>query len=214
MSTFTVPVLYTLRLFTIFLHASVMFHNQITSVYLASVDFWNHQLFHSFAVRATSKKAEVLYGFLNIPLVGDFNRRAISGTVFLLAPAVGRRVEVMVHHSAVSASYFILYLMSKIRGILSTWQMSHWNLTLYIPSKLHTFKGTHARDFHCLFLNFFLHLSVTNRYQTQYSQHFRKYSSNSPRYSKFSITRRFRRKHEAWLSVVAENAELNLALSS
>ncbi len=74
--------------------------------------------------------------------------------------------------------------------------------------------GTHARDFHNQFLNFFLHLSVTNRYKTQYSQHFRKYSSNSPRYSKFSITRRFRRKREAWLSVVAEYAELNLALSA
>jgi hypothetical protein len=75
-------------------------------------------------------------------------------------------------------------------------------------------KGTHAQDFHSLFLNFFLHLSVTNRYKTQYSQHFRKYSSNSPRYSKFSITCRFRRKREAWLSVVAENTALNLALSS
>jgi hypothetical protein len=75
-------------------------------------------------------------------------------------------------------------------------------------------KGTHARDFHSLFLNFFLQLSVTNKYKTQYSQHFRKYSSNSPRYSKFSITRRFRRKRKAWLSVVAGNTELNLALSS
>jgi hypothetical protein len=75
-------------------------------------------------------------------------------------------------------------------------------------------KGTHARDFHSLLLNFFLHLSVTYRYKTQSSQHFRKYSLNSHRYSKFSITRRFRRKREAWLSVVAENAELNLALSS
>ncbi len=74
-------------------------------------------------------------------------------------------------------------------------------------------KGTHARDFHSLFLNFFLHLSVTNRYKTQYSQHFRKYSSNSPRYSKFSITHRFslkarsmaehcRQKHGVKLSVV------------
>ncbi len=27
-------------------------------------------------------------------------------------------------------------------------------------------KGTHARDFHSLFLNFFLHLSVTGRYKT------------------------------------------------
>ncbi len=43
--------------------------------------------------------------------------------------------------------------------------------------------------------------------------HFQKYSSNSYRYSKFSITRRFHRKREAWLSVVAEKAELNLALS-
>ncbi len=75
-------------------------------------------------------------------------------------------------------------------------------------------KGTHAWDFHSLFLNFFLHLSVTNIYKTQYSQHFRKYSWNSPRYSKFLISRHFRRKREAWLSVVAENAELNLALSS
>ncbi len=75
-------------------------------------------------------------------------------------------------------------------------------------------KGTHARDFHSLFLNFFLHISVTNRYKTQSSQYFRKYSSNLHRYSKFSITRCFRRKREAWLSVVAENAELNLTLSS
>ncbi len=37
-------------------------------------------------------------------------------------------------------------------------------------------KGTHARDFHSLFLNFFSHLSVTNRYKTQYSVHFRKHS--------------------------------------
>ncbi len=44
--------------------------------------------------------------------------------------------------------------------------------------------------------------------------HFRKYSLNSHRYSKFSINRRFCRKREAWLSVVAENAELNFALSS
>jgi hypothetical protein len=75
-------------------------------------------------------------------------------------------------------------------------------------------KGTHARDFQSLFLNDFLHLSITNRYKMQFSQHFRKYSLNSSRYSKFSITPRFRRKREAWLSVVAENAELNLALSS
>jgi hypothetical protein len=27
------------------------------------------------------------------------------------------------------------------------------------------FKGTHARDFHRLFFNFFLHLSITNRYK-------------------------------------------------
>jgi hypothetical protein len=74
-------------------------------------------------------------------------------------------------------------------------------------------KGTHARDFNSLFLNFLLHISVTNRYKTQSSQHFQKYSSNSHRYSKFSITRRFRRKREARLSVVAKNAELNLALS-
>jgi hypothetical protein len=60
-----------------------------------------------------------------------------------------------------------------------------------------TLKGTHARDFHSLFLNFFLHILVTNRYKTQSSQHFRKYYSNSHRYSKFSITRRFRRKREA-----------------
>jgi hypothetical protein len=29
-------------------------------------------------------------------------------------------------------------------------------------------KSTHARDFHSLFLNFFLHLSLSNRYKTQY----------------------------------------------
>jgi hypothetical protein len=34
------------------------------------------------------------------------------------------------------------------------------------------FKDTHAQDFHSLFLNFFLHLSVTNRYKILYSQHF------------------------------------------
>jgi hypothetical protein len=33
-------------------------------------------------------------------------------------------------------------------------------------------KGTHARDFHGLFITFFLHHSFINRYQTQYSQHF------------------------------------------
>ncbi len=37
---------------------------------------------------------------------------------------------------------------------------------------------------------------------------------NSHRYSKFSITPRFRQKREAWLSVVAENVTVNLALSS
>ncbi len=37
-------------------------------------------------------------------------------------------------------------------------------------------KGTNARDFHSLFLNFFLHLSLTNGYKTQYGQHFRKNS--------------------------------------
>ncbi len=37
-------------------------------------------------------------------------------------------------------------------------------------------KGTHARDFHNVFLNFFLNLLVTNRYKTHYSQHVRKYS--------------------------------------
>ncbi len=31
------------------------------------------------------------------------------------------------------------------------------------------FKGTHARDFHSLFLNFSLHISVTNRYKMQSS---------------------------------------------
>ncbi len=61
---------------------------------------------------------------------------------------------------------------------------------------------------------FFLHLSVTNRYKTQYSQHFHKYSTNSPRYLKFSITYSFCWKCEAWLSIVAKIAELNLALSS
>jgi hypothetical protein len=63
--------------------------------------------------------------------------------------------------------------------------------------KINGVKGTHARDFHSLFLNLFLHLSITNRYKTQYNQHFRKSSSNSPRFSKFSITPRFRQKREA-----------------
>jgi hypothetical protein len=58
-------------------------------------------------------------------------------------------------------------------------------------------KGTHARDFHSLFLNLILHLSNTKRYKTQYNQHFRKSSSNSPRYSKFSITHQFPRKRKA-----------------
>jgi hypothetical protein len=66
-----------------------------------------------------------------------------------------------------------------------------------IPTTKNHLKGTHARDFHSLFLNFFWHISVNNRYKTQSSQHFRKYSSNSHRYSKFSITRRFRQKREA-----------------
>jgi hypothetical protein len=79
-----------------------------------------------------------------------------------------------------------------------------------IRLKIVHLKGTHARDFHILFLNFFFHISVTNRYKTPSSQYFRKCSSNSHRYSKFSITRRFRRKREAWLSVVAENVELHL----
>ncbi len=43
------------------------------------------------------------------------------------------------------------------------------------PSEAY-FKGTHARDFYSLFLKFFLHLSVTNKYKTHYSQHFQKYS--------------------------------------
>jgi hypothetical protein len=49
-------------------------------------------------------------------------------------------------------------------------------------------KGTHARDFQSLFLNFFLLLLVTNRYKTQYSQHFQKHSSNSPDIKSVSIT--------------------------
>jgi hypothetical protein len=86
-------------------------------------------------------------------------------------------------------------------GILLVIQATY--VCLSIPTYLHkdndlgSLKGTHARDFHSLFFNFFLHLSVTNRYKTQYNHHFRKYSSNSPRYSKFSITCRFRRKREA-----------------
>jgi hypothetical protein len=39
-------------------------------------------------------------------------------------------------------------------------------------AKASLLKGTHARDFHRLFLNIFLHLSVTNRYKMQYSQTF------------------------------------------
>ncbi len=100
------------------------------------------------------------------------------------------------------------------------WRSVHY-LQHYAPVKrryvtemiLVTLKA-HARDFHSLFLNFFLHISVTNRYKTQSSQHFRKYSSNSHRYLKFSVTCRFRRKREAWLSIVTKNAGLNLALSS
>jgi hypothetical protein len=109
------------------------------------------------------------------------------------------------------------YCLSTLCRWIDPWpQTRRWPLprTSHFTILWLSIKGTHARDFHSLFLNFFLHLSVTNRYKTQYRQHFRKYSSNSPRYSKFSITRRFRRKREAWLSVVAENAESNLALSS
>jgi hypothetical protein len=40
--------------------------------------------------------------------------------------------------------------------------------------KLCVLKGTHARDFHSLFLTFFLHYSLTNRYLTQYNQHLKK----------------------------------------
>ncbi len=75
-------------------------------------------------------------------------------------------------------------------------------------------KGTHEREFRSLFIIFFLLISITNRYKTQYSKHFWKYSWNSPRYLKFSITPRFRWKHKAWLNIVAKNAGLNLALSS
>jgi hypothetical protein len=42
----------------------------------------------------------------------------------------------------------------------------------YVGWATQLLKGTHARDFHSPFLNFFLHLSVTNRYKTQNSQHF------------------------------------------
>ncbi len=60
----------------------------------------------------------------------------------------------------------------------------HWTLgcrsSQWEPSPvafcLFLLKGTHARDFHILFLNFILHLSLTNRYKTQYGQHFRKNS--------------------------------------
>ncbi len=44
-------------------------------------------------------------------------------------------------------------------------------------------KGTHARDFHSLFLNFFC--IFQSLIKMQYNQHFQKSSSNSPRYSKF-----------------------------
>jgi hypothetical protein len=74
---------------------------------------------------------------------------------------------------------YFQYLNSNLVGVVPLILISHV-LLLSAP-----FKGTHARDFYSLFLNFFLHLSVTNRYKKQYSQHFRKYSSNSARYSKF-----------------------------
>ncbi len=127
-------------------------------------------------------------------------------------------------------SYTIFYLFK-----FSTWTAD------CLPSQT-WIKGTHARDFRSLFLNLFMHLSITNRYKTQYNQHFRKSSSNSSRYSKFFyhspispkarsiaercrrkrrvkfsvvfVTVRFQRKRGVKLIVVGENGELNCALSA
>jgi hypothetical protein len=48
------------------------------------------------------------------------------------------------------------------------------NYMIFTSFYIDLLKGTHAQDFHSLFLNFFLHLSLTNRYKRQYGQHFRK----------------------------------------
>jgi hypothetical protein len=94
-------------------------------------------------------------------------------------------------------------------GLGRIWLPKLW--TGLFPQRL---KGTNALDFRRLFLNFFcIFKSPTYRYKTQFRQHFRKYTLNSPSYSKFLITHCFRQKCEARLSVVAESVELNLALS-
>jgi hypothetical protein len=74
-------------------------------------------------------------------------------------------------------------------------------------------KGTHAQEFYILFLILFLPLSITNRYKKQYSQQFRKSSSNSPRYRNFQSLTIFAQKQVAQLGVVAENVERSLELS-
>jgi hypothetical protein len=77
------------------------------------------------------------------------------------------------------------------------------------------FKGTHARDFHILFLNFFCifhSLIDTKRSTADIFEKILKIRTDIR--TEFLITPRFRWKREAWLSVVAENATWNLALSS
>ncbi len=81
------------------------------------------------------------------------------------------------------------------------------------PAIFPTLKGHIHKIFIVCFKTFFAS-SISNRYKTQDSQHFRKSSSNSPRYSKFLITPSFHWKREALLSIVAKNAELTSALSS
>jgi hypothetical protein len=88
-------------------------------------------------------------------------------------------------------------------------------------------KDTHARDFHSLFVHLFLHLSNTNRYKTQYNQHFWNFRSlpdfaesakhnlalSAKRGVKFSVvfvTVRFR----IVLSVFSEKGESNFAFSA
>jgi hypothetical protein len=60
-----------------------------------------------------------------------------------------------------------LNLLEKILRLVAPYEKNTIKANKMLKSV--SIKGTHAQNFQSLFLNFFLHLSITNRY---YSQHF------------------------------------------
>jgi hypothetical protein len=97
-------------------------------------------------------------------------------------------------------------------AIKSKEQSFYWPLPNSSPSP--SLKGTHARDFHSLFLDFFCIFRSLIDTKRSTANIFEKIFFKFAQIFGLSITPHFRRKREAWLCVVAENAELNLALSS